>query len=194
MRIEDALLTKCPNTRPGIIMPEILAVIFHWVANAKTTAKQNRGYFEGLKSNPSKFDSIHYIVGLDGEVLRLIRDEEKAFHCGTLQADPKTNQAYTPWARELFGRFAADPQNTSPNNCTIGVEMCHTDDDGNMTEETIESAINLGVDLCQAHSLAPLRQIGTHHLVVGWKDCPRLWTRNPELLDAFRTEVNRRMG
>jgi N-acetylmuramoyl-L-alanine amidase len=28
--------------------------------------------------------------------------------------------------------------------------------------------------------------VGTHHLVVGWKDCPRLWTHDPAKFDEFK--------
>jgi N-acetylmuramoyl-L-alanine amidase len=31
--------------------------------------------------------------------------------------------------------------------------------------------------------------IGTHNRVVGWKDCPRLWTRYPEKFEAFKKDV-----
>jgi N-acetylmuramoyl-L-alanine amidase len=36
--------------------------------------------------------------------------------------------------------------------------------------------------------------IGTHNLVVGWKDCPRLWTRRPEQFDAFKQAVKEKMA
>jgi N-acetylmuramoyl-L-alanine amidase len=93
---------------------------------------------------------------------------------------------YTDWARKLFGDYATEM--SSPNNCTIGIEMCTIDDDGNFRDATINASIELVANLCRVHGINP-EHIGTHHKVVGWKDCPRLWVKRPELFAEFVQHV-----
>jgi N-acetylmuramoyl-L-alanine amidase len=134
-------------------------------------------YFEtGYKRKT--YASAHYCVDLDGTVYRLIPDDDVAYHCGTSQLDPKSKRIYTDWARKVFGRYAEDPKLNSPHNAAIGIEMCVTDDEGNFTPKTLLAATELTAHLCKTYQI-PIERVGTHKLVVGWKDCPRLWTRYP---------------
>ena len=134
------------------------------------------------------YGSAHYIIGQDGEIIQAIPNNEIAYHCGTDKEDPESGQIYTTYARKKFGHYAVHFQTTSPNFCTIGVELCPTDNDGHFTERTINAAVELCAYLCNKHGLTA-DDITTHHEIVGWKDCPRLWTNQPELLDAFRKSV-----
>lgn len=160
----------------------------HWTANPNANAEQNWLYFEAKKTGMGSYGSAHYIIGQKGDIIQCIPDEEVAYHCGSSQKDPESGQIYTNYARKKFGHYAVHWQTTSPNYCTLGIELCPTDYDGNFTEKTINAAIDLCAYLCKRHNLAA-DDITTHHDIVGWKDCPRLWTRNPELLDAFRASV-----
>ena len=59
--------------RPGIKMERINDVVIHYVANPGTTAEQNRSYFEGLENQTDSsrtYASCHFIIGLDGEIIR----------------------------------------------------------------------------------------------------------------------------
>jgi N-acetylmuramoyl-L-alanine amidase len=95
---------------------------------------------------------------------------------------------YTDWARSVFGSYAEDPEKNSPNNVTIGIELCVTDNAGNFNPETLKSAAELTARLCKTHKI-PLERVGTHHMVVGWKDCPRLWTVYPDKFKEFMKNV-----
>jgi N-acetylmuramoyl-L-alanine amidase len=80
------------------------------------------------------------------------------------------------------------PDSNSPNNCTIGIEMCVIDSNGNFTTETLQDAHDLVVKLLKENRLT-VEEIGTHNLVVGWKDCPLLWTRHPEKFEEFKAGI-----
>jgi N-acetylmuramoyl-L-alanine amidase len=67
------------------------------------------------------------------------------------------------------------------------------DSRGNYTPETLGAARGLTAKLIKENRLT-IDDIGTHHLVVGWKDCPRLWTERPEQFDAFRQAVKEELA
>jgi N-acetylmuramoyl-L-alanine amidase len=68
--------------------------------------------------------------------------------------------------------------------------MCVTDNNGNFTPQTVTAAVELVAKLLKDNRLS-LDDIGTHNLVVGWKDCPRLWTKYPDKFDKFKENVRR---
>lgn len=175
-------------SRPQTPLKEILAIVIHWTANPYASAKNNRDYFEAKKTGMGGYGSAHYIIGLGGEIIQCIPETEIAYHCGTNQKDPASGQLYTDYARQKFKHYAVHWRTTSPNFCTIGIELCPTDYDGHFTDETIKAAVELCADICKRHNLAA-DDITTHHDIVGWKDCPRLWTKQPALLGAFRASV-----
>jgi N-acetylmuramoyl-L-alanine amidase len=47
--VQRKLLTVNPFSRPGKKLSGVKALVIHWVANAGSTAAQNRNYFESLK-------------------------------------------------------------------------------------------------------------------------------------------------
>lgn len=188
MIINKRYLTPNEWSRPQSKIKEFRAIVMHWTANPNANAEQNWLYFEAKKTGMSSYGSAHYIIGQKGDIIQCIPDEEVAYHCGSSQKDPESGQIYTKYAREKFGHYAVHFQVSSPNYCTIGIELCPTDYDGNFTEKTIKAAAELCAYLCKRHNLTP-QDITTHHDIVGWKDCPRLWTKRPELLEAFRLSV-----
>lgn len=189
MRAVQDLLTVNEWSRPGRKLLEVKAIIFHWVGNPGTTAKENRDYFESRKNGNLGYGSAHLIIDLDGSVLECIPEDEVAYHVGSAKPDPDSRKIYTDWARKTFGKYAEYPEANSPNNCTLGIEMCHTDWAGHFTDATLRTASELALCYCKAYGLDPMTQIGTHHGVVGWKDCPRLWTTHPELFEQFRRDI-----
>lgn len=186
MQIIQRLLTINEYSRPGRQLRDVLGIVIHWTANPAANAEQNRAFFENRKAGTGGYGSAHYIIGQDGEILQAIPDNEVAYHCGTSERDPASGKVYTDEARRRFGKYASE--NSSPNNCTIGIELCPVDDAGNFTSWTIKAAAELCALICRRYGLTA-QAITTHHDIVGWKDCPRLWTKNPELLDAFRYTV-----
>ena len=188
MTITREFITPNEYSRPQKPIRELLGIVIHWTANPNANAEQNRFYFEAKKTGMGGYGSAHFIIGQDGTILQIIPTREIAYHCGSSQKDPASGQIYTDYARKKFKHYAVHWQTTSPNYCTIGIELCPTDYDGNFTQKTIESAIDLCVYLCKKHGLTA-DDITTHHDIVGWKDCPRLWTNKPELLNAFKMSV-----
>jgi N-acetylmuramoyl-L-alanine amidase len=87
-----------------------------------------------------------------------------------------------------LGNYADRPNVNSPNNCTIGIELCTLDSIGNFLPETLTAAAELVAKLLRDNKLG-IDDAATHHMVVGWKDCPRLWTNNPAKFEAFKERV-----
>lgn len=111
-------LTPNRYSRPGTELKQINAVVVHYTANPGTSAKNNRSYFEGLKTKGTTYASSHYIIGLEGEVLQII---------------PLTEEAYASNDR---------------NGDTIAIECCHPDETGEFNEQTYASLVSLTAALC----------------------------------------------
>lgn len=186
MQLVNDFLTINEYSRSGKPLKEVKGIVIHWTANENANAKQNRNYFEQRKNGKNGYGSAHYIIDQTGYVLCAIPSDEVAFHCGTSQKDPVSGKVYTDEARKRFGKYASET--SSPNNCTIGIELCPIDKDGTFSELTIYSAIELCAMLCKKYKLKA-SDITTHKDVVGWKDCPLLWTAKPQLKQAFIQSV-----
>ena len=122
MKITDALLTPNKYSRPQIPLKSVKKVVLHYVGNPNTSAMANRNYFENQK-NGGRYVSSHYIVGLDGEILRCVPENEVAY-C--------SNQA---------------------NTYSISIECCHPDATGKFTEKTTNSAAELCAYLLKKYGL-----------------------------------------
>jgi N-acetylmuramoyl-L-alanine amidase len=193
MTITDNLLTTNPWSRPGNPRGQCLALVMHWTGKALQPARAVRQFFEDRKAGTTGYGSAHYVVDLDGQIIRCIPEIEIALHVGASgddEKDPASGKFYTDWARSQFGpAFTRPSPSYGPNLCTLGIEMVPIDDDGHFRDATLEGAAELAADICQRLALNPLTEVTTHHLVVGWKDCPRLWVNHPELLEEFRQTV-----
>ncbi|MDR1218857.1 MAG: N-acetylmuramoyl-L-alanine amidase [Treponema sp.] len=189
MKIIDKFLSENEYTHPsGRRLKEKRAVILHWVGVPHQRALEVWKYFE-YSCAGKVYASAHYCIDIDGTVYRFIPDDDVAYHCGSSQSDPKSGKIYTDWAREIFGAYTADPKRNSPNNAAIGIEMCVIDADGNFSDETLQAARELAAHLCKTYQI-PVERVGTHKLVVGWKDCPLLWARHPDKFEEFKKEVS----
>lgn len=184
----EKLLTVNDYSRPGRKLKSVLGVVLHWTANPGVIAEANRDFFESRKAGNLGAGSAHYVIGISGEVIRCIPEDEMAYHCGSSQPDPVSRLIYTDRARYLFGDYARNPKTLSPNQVTIGIELCPIDSLGNFNMATIDSAITLVRDLVKRHELTRERVV-THNQVVGWKDCPRLWVNHPDYFEAFKDKV-----
>ncbi len=190
MEIYKRFLTPNEYSRPQKPLKAVKAIVMHWTAAPAQNAEQVWRFFENKKAGTGSYGSAHFIIGQRGAIWQCLPGTEMAYHCGTSGNDPKSGRIYTDEARERFGIYAANPMLYSPNMCTIGIELCPTDDAGTFDSRTTAAAAELCAYLCRKHALTE-NDITTHHDVVGWKDCPRLWTKKPELLEAFRADVKR---
>lgn len=186
MQIIHDFLTINEYSRSGKRLRELLGIVIHWTADADSNAAEIRRYFEAKKTGINGYGSAHYIIDQNGLTIAAVPEHEVAYHCGTNEKDPASRKVYTDEARRRFGRYASEY--SSPNNCTIGIELCPVDTAGNFSNATINAAVELCADICKRYELTA-DAITTHHDVVGWKNCPKLWTEKPALLDAFRESV-----
>lgn len=124
MEIIDMLLEPNYYSRTGEEQENIENIVVHWVGNANTSAVANRNYFNNLKDTHERQASAHYIVGLQGEIIRCIPDDEVAFH----------TDRYT-------------------NRHSIGIENCHPDWGGKFNDATYRSLVELVVELCKQYGL-----------------------------------------
>lgn len=134
-------------------------LLFIGCGNPNTSAIANRNYFNNLKNTHTTYASSHYIIGLDGEVIRCIPDNEVAFHSGS-------------W---------------SENRKSIGIENCHPDWGGKFNEKTYDSLIQLCVMLCKLYNIN-INNIKTHNSITG-KNCPKYYVENPEEWQKFKQDV-----
>ncbi|MDR2509240.1 MAG: N-acetylmuramoyl-L-alanine amidase [Spirochaetaceae bacterium] len=164
-------------SRPGTPLRAVRGIVIHWVGNPGTSAKANRNYFENLKTqNPddknARYASAHFIVGLDGEIIRCIPENEIAYHVGA----------------QKYNALALNALNTTyPNNSTIGIELCHPDRTGKFEKETLAAARELIQQLIKQFGI-PRGNIFRHFDITG-KDCPRYFVQNEDAWNDFRESV-----
>lgn len=164
MNIEERLLTINSYSRSGEKQNKIENIVVHWVGNANSSAVANRNYFENLKDSHKAYASSHYIVGLNGEILRCIPEDEVAFHSGSY----------------------------SMNRKSIGIEDCHPDWEGKFNENTYNSLVELCADICKRYDLG-IDAIIRHYDVTG-KECPRYYVRNESEWIKFKNDVANKIG
>jgi N-acetylmuramoyl-L-alanine amidase len=192
VNIIEKLLTVNQYNRSGRRLLECKAIILHYVGIAGQRAASTWNFFENDCPRAQHYSSAHYIVDLNGDIYHAVPDCEVAYHCGTDKSDPASGRIYTDWARAKFKHYVLDPTKNSPNYCTIGIELC-IDSRGNFTPETAGAAVELVAKLVQANKLS-VDDIGLHKLVVGWKDCPLPWVKEPGLFEDFLDRVRNKLG
>lgn len=183
--IEKDYLPASEWSRPGKRLVSVSLIVMHWTANPKLDAKETRDYFARISG---AYASAHFVVGQAGEIVQCIPTDEVAYHCGSAEKDPKSGKVYTDFARERLGEYASDWKRLSPNLVTLGVEMCPIDEEGDFTLKTTGAAIELAANLCRQFGLKA-DAVCSHQDIVGWKECPKLWAKEPERADIFRAAV-----
>ena len=136
MTITNAYLT---HNRPYTKRTKTTAIAVHWVGNPGSTAAANRNYFQTTSTEVSS----NYIVGLSGEVICCIPDEEVSW-C--------TNQA---------------------NSYTVSIETCHPDATGKFNTATYNALVELTAQLCKKYGLDPQKGGVIRHFDVTGKVCPK---------------------
>ena len=157
-------LRRNPYSRPGIKRREINDIVVHYVANPGTSARMNRGYFNGLadqKGNNPTSASSHYIIGIDGEIIQCI---------------PLDEVAYANYPR---------------NDDTVSIECCHPDASGEFTEATKASLVKLTAWLCGELGLDE-RDVIRHYDVSG-KSCPKYYVEHKDAWKALKKDMKSAM-
>lgn len=165
MQIIEKLLTVNPMSRPQKSLSTVEKIVIHYVGNPNTTALANRNYFENLKNQKIRYASSHYIIGLDGEIIRCIPDNEIAYHAGNYQM----------------------------NLHSIGIENCHTDSLGKFNSKTYESLVELTASLCDKFKLNPQKDVIRHYDVTK-KMCPIYYVKHDDEWREFLNDVSKACG
>ena len=122
-KIDVQLLTINDWSRPGIAVSDIKKIVIHYLGNPKTTAQENRDYFESLKNLQDTYMSANYVVGTEGEIIQCVPDGEVA------------------WA------------SNKANYYSISIENCHRDESGRFTDATYWSDVHLVAYLTEKYDL-----------------------------------------
>lgn len=73
------------------------------------------------------------------------------------------------------------------NDHTVSIEVCHADETGEFSAETMASLLRLTAWLCEEFDLAPADVI-RHYDVTG-KICPKYYVDHPEAWEDFRSAL-----
>jgi N-acetylmuramoyl-L-alanine amidase len=168
MKIIEDFLTPNKYSRPQHELKNVYGLVIHYVANPMSSAKANRDFFESRKDGSKNFGSTHYIIGLDGEVIRCVPETEVCYHVGA--------KKYIPGIKYMLGK--------NPNFTTIGIECCHIDWTGKMTDETYQSLVELTGYLTQKYNLMEI-DLYLHYNITG-KDCHRWFVKNKDEWNKFK--------
>ena len=163
MKIQEKLLSINPYSRTGEKLKAVKQIVVHWVGNANTSAIANRNYFESLKDKHI-YASSHYIIGLTGEIIRCIPENEVAYHAG----------------------------NGTVNRNSIGIEDCHPDWSGKFNNSTYNSLVELCADICRRYNLNT-NNIIRHYDVTG-KICPKYYVEHEDAWIQFKKDVANKIG
>ena len=164
MKIEENLLTVNPMSRPGTKLDSVKKIVIHYVNNPGSSAIANRNYFESLKDQKVISASAHYIIGMNGEIIRIIPEDEVAYHSG----------------------------NKEMNRISIGIENTHPDSTGKFTTATYNSLVKLLADIATRYNLNPLTDIIRHYDVTG-SNCPKYYVKNPAKFEKLKKDVQTEM-
>lgn len=156
-KITEDFLTPNAYSRPCIELKEVKGIVIHYVGNAGSTAKENRDYFENLKDSHETKASSHFIIGLSGEIIQCIPLDEIAY------------------------------ASNSRNSDTISIENCHPYEDGQFTQETYDSLVDLTGSLCIRYNLS-YTDVIRHYDVTG-KLCPLYFVEHDEAWEQFLQDV-----
>jgi N-acetylmuramoyl-L-alanine amidase CwlA len=168
MKIIDALLTKgISHGRTGrSITPQ--GIVVHGGAMPGVTAMQLRNFYE-CGSNGHHV-STHYIIGLKGEIIRTVPEDEAANHVG-----------------EAYNSKYIDAAKTG-NGLYLGVEACHYDEGGRFTEYTIAGLTELLADICKRYRFG-VDRVFTHEEITGQR-CPLYYVKNKDAWEKLKKMVN----
>jgi hypothetical protein len=128
----------------------------------------NRNYFEN--GSGGNHVSAHYIVGLQGEILQCVPENERVAHAG-----------------KSFGK-QWDAMAKTNNSKYLGIEVCHPGADGQFLPATYTELVKLTADICKRHSFDPRKQVLRHYDVTG-KNCPLYYVKNEPAWAKFITDV-----
>ena len=159
--IDEQILTVNEWSRPGVKIKELDYLVVHYLGNPKTTGQANRDYFESLKDLQNVSMSANYVIGLDGEIIHCVPDDEVAYASNRL------------------------------NSYSISIENCHPDETGKFTDATYKSLVKLVAYLSEKYGLDREHIIRHHDVTGKdcpkyFVDHPDAWERFLDEVFAYR--------
>lgn len=160
MKIYEKLLQKSPMTRPDEKIEKVEKVVLHGLDSPCITALSYRNYLDSLSKQSTTYSSVHYIIGLDGEIICCIPEVEVAWHAGNLQMNYKS----------------------------LGIQLCHIAENGRPNKKTRDSLVYLLSYLCQRYQLDPKQDLLLHAQIAD-EICPRYYVEHEEEWEAIQLQV-----
>ena len=145
-------------SRPGTELPVVNSIFVHYTANPGTSARQNRSYFANLAETQERSASAHFIIGYEGEIVQCI---------------PLDEQAYAVMTR---------------NEDSISIECCYLEEDGEFTQETYDSLVQLLAWLKQKFHLGSDDIL--RHYDCGGKKCPLYYVEHEDAWEKLLRDVD----
>lgn len=159
----EDFLTISEYSRPGEPLEEVKNIFVHYTANPNTSAAQNRNYFENLKDNHDvPGASSHFIIGINGEILQIVPLDEIAYAVQTRNED------------------------------SISIECCFKNQNGQFTQETYDSLIELLAWLVSTYELEPDDIL--RHYDCGGKKCPLYYVDHEDAWRILKQDVAKRIA
>ena len=121
--IQQAYLTVNPFSRPAVAMDGVRGIVVHDSEMPGKTAMEVRDAYEALAQTQAERASCHYVVGLYGEIVACVPDNEIA--------------------------YASNARNMD----TISVAFCSEDDTGAYSDITYQSLVQLCARLCRTYQI-----------------------------------------
>ncbi len=121
--IQQAYLTVNPFSRPAVALDSVRGIVIHDAGLPGKTAMEVRDYYESLAQTQSERSSCHYVVGMDGEIVACVPDNEIA--------------------------YASNARNMD----TISVAFCSADESGTYSDVTYQSLVHLCAKLCKTYQI-----------------------------------------
>ena len=137
-----------PNFRPGRRKP-ISAIVVHYTASL--SIEGTLGWFQRKDSGVS----AHYVIGRDGRVVQMVREEDVAWHAG----------------RSAMVPHETPPRETNVNEFSVGIELVGTPDSG-FTDRQLASLYEVLARTVAKYHIPPERVVGHLHISPGRKIDP----------------------
>ena len=87
VKIDTRLLDISETTRTNEKLKGVYKIVLHDAPLKNKSGIKNRNYINNLKFQDYIFCSYHYIIGLNGEIINLIPEDEMAIHTGNIEFD-----------------------------------------------------------------------------------------------------------
>jgi N-acetylmuramoyl-L-alanine amidase len=137
-----------PNYRSGRRKP-ISVIVIHY-----TGSYSMEGCISWFKRKEAAV-SAHYVIGRDGAIVQMVRDEDVAWHAG----------------RSAMGPNEKPPREPDVNAFSIGIELVGTMDSG-FTDRQLATLYELIAQLVVKYRIPPERVVGHLHIAPGRKIDP----------------------